>query len=128
MYKYTVPIGASAIALVTAITCCILAASVSAFICKAFSIVMVVGYVLPPILIGVMLALTIKTARKQKPKPEIPKRLCFHDENDLEADEQIQQSEGFDFRNEQVQVRNPGVEQELPNIKKIFVKPYKNEG
>ena len=88
---------------------------------------MVVGYVLPPILIGVMLALTIKTARKQKPKPEIPKRLCFHDENDLEANEQIQENEGFEL-NEQVQAGNPENEQELPKIKNIFVKPYQNEG
>ena len=71
----------------------------------------------------------LKTARKQKPKPEIPKRLCFHDENDLEANEQIQENEGFEL-NEQVQVRNPENEQDLPKIKKIFVKPYayQNEG
>ena len=69
----------------------------------------------------------LKTARKQKPKPEIPKRLCFHDENDLEANEQIQENEGFEL-NEQVQAGNPENEQELPKIKNIFVKPYQNEG
>ena len=58
---------------------------------------MVVGYVLPPILIGVMLALTIKTARKQKPKPEIPKKLCFHDENDIEANDQFKKMKNLNL-------------------------------
>ena len=62
-YKYTIPIGASAIALITAIACCILAVSVSVFIREAFNIVMVVGYVLLPILICVMLALTITSLK-----------------------------------------------------------------
>ena len=72
-YKYTVPIRASAIALITGIICCCGATLVSALLVKPDYIVYALCYLLPAVLLAVMIGLTIRTAWNQKPAPRIPK-------------------------------------------------------
>ena len=84
-YKYTVPIGASVIALITGIICCCGATLVSVFMFKPDYIVYALYYLLPAVLLAIMIGLTIRTAWNQKPAPRIPKGPCFH--GDLPNDE-----------------------------------------
>ena len=144
-YKYSIPIGASAIALTTGIICLALASLV--FLSSgnvSYYIAFGIGYILPSILMVAMVGLTIRTAWNQKPKPTIPKGPCFHDDGNEDEDvEDGHDNDGF----EHVQEANPAPahhEQDnivssedfgwvvlganaLPMNKIIFVKPFRAE-
>ena len=80
-YKYSIPIGASAIALTTGII--VLGFGTLINVSKrtlTYYVAFGLGYILPSVLLVAMLGLTIRTAWNQKPKPTIPKGPCFHDD------------------------------------------------
>ena len=97
-YKYTVPIGASVIALVTGIICCGFSALVSVSLVRRDYIAFGLAYLLPAVLLAVMIGLTIRTAWNQKPAPKIPKGPCFH--GDLPDDEDERENGGSDHAEE----------------------------
>ena len=144
-YKYSIPIGASAVALTTGIVCLTLCAVVLSLTSNVtYYIVYGLGYILPSMLTAAMLGLTIRTAWNQKPKPTIPKGPCFHDDGNEDDVEDGHDNDGF----EQVPEANPAQvhhEQEnnesnedneegevlganaLPMHNIIFVKPFRAE-
>ena len=90
-YKYTVPIGASVIALITGIISCCGATLVSVFLVKPDYLAFGWAYLLPAVLLAVMIGLTIRTAWNQKPAPKLPKGPCFHGDLPNDKDEEEDQ-------------------------------------
>ena len=140
-YKYTVPIGASAIALVTGLIVCVVGTTIALNNVKSFEMVLAIGYILPSILLIVMLGLTVRTAWNQNPKPCVQKKLWFHDENDVDVEgigeEQGEVNEGFEAGEvvgdeeisdqdetipEEDRGANGSVKEELSKSKIIFVR------
>ena len=95
-YKYTVPIGASVIALITGIISCCGAALVSVFLVKPDYLAFGWAYLLPAVLLAVMIGLTIRTAWNQKPAPKLPKGPCFHGDVPNDEDEEDQENGGLE--------------------------------
>ena len=65
VYKYTVPIGASAMVLLTGLIVCVVGTTIALNNVKLFQMVLAIGYILPSILLIVTLGLTIRTAWNQ---------------------------------------------------------------
>ena len=101
-YEYTVPIGASVIALITGIISCCGATLVSVFLVKPDYLAFGWAYLLPAVLLAVMIALTIRTAWNQKPAPKLPKGPCFHGDLPDNEDEEDQENGGLEHAEEDV--------------------------
>ena len=96
-YKYSIPIGASAIALTAGILCIAVASLILVSTGSAYYMNLGTGFILPSTLMVAMLGLTIRTAWNQKPKPTIPKGPCFHDDGHEDDDvEEGHDNNGFE--------------------------------
>ena len=97
-YDYNVPIGATAISLLTT---CVGSFLMVTFVANNNNLQMLTnGYIFPSILLPCLLLLTIRTALEHKPKPQVPQGLCFHDSNETEM-EDIQAEENLEEGNEE---------------------------
>ena len=81
-YSYNVPIGASALSLGTAALTCILASVALVSYSKLYAAALIGSYLMPSMILIVMVGITIKAAKSQKPKPAVPKLPQFHEENE----------------------------------------------
>ena len=128
-YDYNVPIGATAISLLTACVGCFL--MVTFVINKNNLQLLTTGYILPSILLPCLLLLTIRTALEHKPKPKVPQGLCFHDSNETEM-EDIAPEEEHEQEEEEENPQESELEQKYDlkvanNVdhQVIFVQPMK---
>ena len=97
-YQFMIPIGASITALSSALVICItlIGFSIADHLLEAYYIILAILFVLPSVIMIVMVGLTMGTAFNHKPKPQIPKRLCFHDQNDEADEDEENQGENVD--------------------------------
>jgi len=96
-YDYNVPIGATAISLLTT---CVGSFLMVTFVANNNNLQMLTnGYIFPSILLPCLLLLTIRTALEHKPKPQVPQGLCFHNSSnetemeDIQAEEEVEQGD-----------------------------------
>lgn len=127
-FDYNVPVAATLISLFAALSCMGILNTLFNGFGLAILILPNVPFIFSSILLPLLLGLTIRTRREQKPKPQIPQGPCFHDSDDTEM-EDIPAEQDAEEQNVQEDVLEQNYDLEVANNvdhKVIFVQPMED--